>query len=1508
MAEVGSLQVDLTLSAAEFKRGIQDVNNRLKIARSEFKLAGAGVQDFGKSLDGMKSKSRYLEQSLQLQQSKVQQLRQRYEQLKATKGEDDAATQRMLIGYNNAQAAMNRTASDLERVNQQIRLQSSAWHQLGERLQSAGTTLRNVGQSMKDVGSQLSMRVTAPIVGLGTAAVKAGADFEEGMDKVAAVSGATGEDFTKLRELAKKLGAETKFSATEAAAGMQFLAMAGFKTNDILASMPGMLDLAAAGALELGAAADITSNIMSGFGIEASKAGHISDVLAKATANANTDVSQMGEAMKYLAPAAKVLGWSMEESAAAVMAFGDAGIQGTLAGQAFATSLTRLAKNPTKKMKKALDDLNFSFFDAQGTMKSMPEIIAGMEKGMAGWTDKQKAATITTIFGAEAFKHWAVLLDKGSVALGKNTKMLETADGAAAQMAKTMSDNTKGGIKTLLSSLEGLAIQLSDILLPIVNNMVQELTEWTRSFAALSPETQKTILAVAGIAAAIGPLLVILGTLVSSLGAIMTAFGTVSSAIAVVTTGAAAATPGVAALASAFTLLTGPVGIAAAAIAGLTIAGVALYKHLQKDAIPEVERFGEGVSKSTQKALTAYFELSDGASQKIKELSLTQQAVTIETKDALVNTYGQMNEQILAKMDERHTKQLEKMQSFFLNSSVLTATEEEKILQEQQVRNQAEISGQEFKELRIKEILEKASAEKRALTQSEQQEINNLQKQMNENAVQFLSKNELESKIIMEKMRQTAGDLSARQAAEVVKNSNKQKNEAVKAAEQQYSDTIAEIIKMRDESKVISADQANKLIAEATRQRDQTIKRAEDTHSSVVKEAKSQAGEHIGTVNWQTGEVLSKWEVLKNKTKVTLDLMGKETKLVWETMKTNATTKATQLVNSVTEKMNNVKTNIQTAWKKAENYLEGIDLAQIGRNIIQGLINGINATKDDLWNKAKEIANGIKSKIESALDIRSPSRVMMAIGEYTGQGLAIGLENSRKDVQKSTSNIIQDLIAMNNKIGTEMRKNGARFKEANDAQIEATKKWYDDKKYYNSLSLTDELKYFEYLVVLAKNNKEEKEKAEREVYRVKKEIHDKLKSLNEEYLTKINNANEKFLADQKRAEEDHVTKIRSIKAKLLDDEAKAKEDFLAKSKSINDKLIADENRLTEQYNNAVESRKNSLYSFAGIFDKITRDKVSGQDLLSNLSGQVDTFKDWQSNLTALSGRGLDQGLLEELQAMGPKAADEIAALNSLSDEELSTYVSLWQEKSSLAKNQSLAEMEGLKLETQAKIQQMRDTAAAELEMYRQEYVYKLHQLRIDADMQMQALKNEHNAYIKQLRIDAENEMNQYKTEWVQKIKEIRTGTEEEFDVMKANVSSIGKDTISGIIDGMNSMVGPLEQKAREIASIVQNTIKGALQIKSPSRVMRDQVGKWIPLGIAEGIEGNLGAIEIAADRMAKLAIPQIGGLNLGNGESSSNSNTYILQPGAVQISAKDIREFNHVVDFFNRIPQAIKAR
>ncbi|MGU3370159.1 phage tail tape measure protein [Bacillus mycoides] len=323
----------------------------------------------------------------------------------------------------------------------------------------------------------IAVGVSSALVGI----VSAGASYEQQMSKVKAISGASTSEMKLLDSQAKELGSTTKFSASEAADGMGFLAMAGFKTKDIMAAMPGMLSLAAAGAMDLGRAADITSNIMSGFGIEANQSAHVSDVLAFAASNANTDVSQLGEAMKYLAPTAKSVGWSMEESTAAVMAMSDAGIQGSLAGQAFGSSLTRLAK-PTKAMHKEMDKLGLAFFDSQGKMKPLPQLVGEIDEKTKGLTMEQKAAALSTIFGAEAYKHWAVLLEKGGPALDKNTKSLKNADGAAKKMADTMNDNLIGSWDNFTSKLEGVAIAIFEKVGPSLRfmlDMMSSVLEWT---------------------------------------------------------------------------------------------------------------------------------------------------------------------------------------------------------------------------------------------------------------------------------------------------------------------------------------------------------------------------------------------------------------------------------------------------------------------------------------------------------------------------------------------------------------------------------------------------------------------------------------------------------------------------------------------------------------------------------------------------------------------------------------------------------------------------------------------------------------------------------------------------------------------------------------------------------------------------------------------------------------------------------------------------------------------
>jgi len=734
-------------------------------------------------------------------------------------------------------------------------------------------------------------------------AVKVGSDFEAGMSEVQAISGATGNDLEKLKEKAKEMGATTKFSASESAEALKYMSMAGWETNQMLDGLEGVMMLAAASGENLGTVSDIVTDALTAFGMEAKEASEFADLLASASSNSNTNVALLGESFKYVAPLFGALNYSAEDAALALGLMANAGIKGSQAGTSLKTAIANLA-NPTDKMAAAMGQLGLSITDANGEMLPFKDVMDELRVKFAALSEEQQAQYAATIFGKEAMSGMLAIINASEEDYTKLTQATREYSGAAKEMAETMEDNLQGGITKLKSALEGVGIQISEILVPHLQKLVEKLQQAVDWFANLSPATQETIVKVAALAAAIGPLLLIGGKLVGGIGAVIGAISTVSAALAVVTTGAAAATPAIGTLATAFTVLTGPVGIAVAAITGLTVAGVALYKHLSQDSIPAVQLFGDEVSESTQKAVGGFLELNDEVTLALNQLSWGSQEVTKEMADSIAGNFSKMAKEIQAGLDKHHKESLGKIQGFVNNSTSLSEEEQEEILNSMQQgyenRKQAIVDG----EARIKEILGLASTEKRALTKAEQDEINAIQRQMVNTGIQVLSENEVEAKAIMERMKAQAGEISATQAAEVVRNSLEQKEGAIKAANDQYNEVIKEIIRQRDETGIITKEQADKLIQEATRQKDEAIKKAEEMHLNVVDEAKKQAKDHVNQVDWETGEIKSKWQVMKD------DIANKAAEI-----KTNVSAKWEEIKTATAEKWENIKTTLANNWQ-----------------------------------------------------------------------------------------------------------------------------------------------------------------------------------------------------------------------------------------------------------------------------------------------------------------------------------------------------------------------------------------------------------------------------------------------------------------------------------------------------------------------------------------------------------------------------------------------------------------
>ena len=324
-----------------------------------------------------------------------------------------------------------------------------------------------------------TVAITGTAVALGgvaAAAIKVGSDFESQMSRVKAISGATGEEFEQLKAQAMQLGADTSFSASQAAKGMENLAAAGFTTSEIMSAMPGLLNLAAASGEDLASSSDIAASTLRGFGLAASDAAHVADVLAANANRTNSSVADTGEAMKYIAPLARAAGLSLEETAAAIGIMANAGVNGSQAGTSLRGALSRLSK-PTKDMSEAMDELGISFYDSNGKMKSLTEQVGMLRQATEGMTDEQKNNYLVTLYGQEALSGMLALINEGEGSLGELTNAYKNCDGAAQEAAETMQDNLSGALEQLGGSAETLGLAFYNSVADNLKNAAKTATE-----------------------------------------------------------------------------------------------------------------------------------------------------------------------------------------------------------------------------------------------------------------------------------------------------------------------------------------------------------------------------------------------------------------------------------------------------------------------------------------------------------------------------------------------------------------------------------------------------------------------------------------------------------------------------------------------------------------------------------------------------------------------------------------------------------------------------------------------------------------------------------------------------------------------------------------------------------------------------------------------------------------------------------------------------------------------
>lgn len=369
-------------------------------------------------------------------------------------------------------------------------------------------------KGLDTVGKTMSLYLTAPLTAFAALATKTFADFEAQMSRVGAISGATAEELAKLTNQARELGASTRFSASDAAQAMSYLAMSGFSVSEMTNSMSSVLRLAAAATLDMGTAANITSNILRGFGLRVDELAHANDVLVKAFTSSNTDLRQLGEAMKYVAPVARSSGQSIEDITAAVGALGNAGIQGTMAGTALRKTISSVVK-PSRDASKVLKDLGVETKDAAGNMRPILDIISDL--GDAGVQTEQ----IFRIFGDRAASAVAALTDMGGAQLKKFSETLKDSAGTTERIAKQQEDNLRGAFFEIQSAIEEAQIAITHSALgKALREIVMTAYDAITAFNKSSDGTKKFVAAIGLAAAAIGPAIILLTKFVAVAGSL----------------------------------------------------------------------------------------------------------------------------------------------------------------------------------------------------------------------------------------------------------------------------------------------------------------------------------------------------------------------------------------------------------------------------------------------------------------------------------------------------------------------------------------------------------------------------------------------------------------------------------------------------------------------------------------------------------------------------------------------------------------------------------------------------------------------------------------------------------------------------------------------------------------------------------------------------------------------------------------------------------------------------
>lgn len=970
--------VEIGGDTSGLQKALKNVNSATSSLTKELKGVNSLLKLDPKNTELLAQKQDVLSESIQETENKLKLLHSTYN--RAVEAEVDG---RKISEQNwrNIQREIINTENKLK----QLQLQATKWTDAGKKLEEFGNKVIKISDKIDGLSNTLTTRLTLPVLAIGTAAVSTGNDFEAQMSRVQAIAGATKEELQKLTDQAMDLGAKTTFSASQAAEGMENLASAGFTTQEIMDAMPGLLDLAASSGASLATSSEIAASAIRGFGLEANASAHVADVFAEASARTNAQVEDMGYAMKYIAPVANTMGLKIEEVAAAIGIMSDAGIKGEQAGTTLRGALVRLTK-PTDTMLGVMEDLGISFYDNEGKMKSLKEMISMLQEATKGLTDEQKQNALTILFGTESLSGMVALINRGSGDLSDMTKSFEDCDGAAQNMSDTMLDNTKGALESLSGSLESAGIAIQKALAPEIQDLSKWIQDLVDDFNDLSDEEKQNIVQTALLIATIGPATKILGTLTKGVGNTVKGIGILSETIGVLKTGASSANKTVNILAKGIKALINPATLTAT---GITAAIGIIVTQVKK---------GE------------------------EELSNSLSAVAKGTSDFVIGI----------STAKSHLEEFD--------ATLFASSEEQQKLQ----KNMQEIQAG------ITQVCKTASDERREYTQEEIQQLDNYFQKLRELNARELEIQQSISKSIAEQAQQSAqtfqGSLeeykinsqewvntAQQQVEKEISLINERTTQEIALLQQRYGDkaTLENEEYAKEYNKAI--EQKEKLIAQANQQvaeinkiyADGYLKRASENDGFFIKfqeynsKIEEENNRHNGAIeSIENNKLLNQY----NKNKAIEDenyRHEKEQDKIWKKMYKNMDeSQKNQLgawigylsqvemyggqLDEETQKIvNSIINSYDSMPKKTKEAM---------KNAMQPMLEEMEKSEPSLFAKAKDIGDGIISRLMKAFDEHSPSKKTRKIMKFAMLPMEEEIGNGKKVLFRQSTKLGEGIV------------------------------------------------------------------------------------------------------------------------------------------------------------------------------------------------------------------------------------------------------------------------------------------------------------------------------------------------------------------------------------------------------------------------------------------------------------------------------------------------------------------